>query len=251
MDAMEDMDLMSGSNTHLSKLSSECNMAASAAATKATFPGLKYRNIGKTGLKMSNIALGSIKTFAPNVEPDVSEDIVTTAYDHGINHFDVCDPYMSDRAERELGRIFAKKEWPRRSFFVSTRVFWHRSDMCCLSRKEILESVKQSLDNLQLEYIDLLIIHKNDTNCPLEEVLRAMTYLVDNGKIMYWGTARWSPFELFEAYSKAKEFRFVGPSCEIAEYHWFHREKVELYMAELYNKIGLYIFEIGIFERKS
>lgn len=65
-----------------------------------------------------------------------------------------------------------------------------------------------------------------------------MTHLIDHGKVMYWGTARWSPFELFEAYSKAKEFRLVGPTCEIGEYHWFHREKVELYMAELYNKIG-------------
>jgi len=280
MDAMEDVDLLSGSNTHLSKLSSECNIAgtnaaaaaaavnsaavsnmaasqaaaaaaaaASAAATQApaapndlartSFPGLKYRNIGKTGLKVSNVALGSIKTFASHVDPEVSEEIVVTAYENGINYFDVCDPFMSDRAERELGRIFAKKGWPRRSYFVSTRVFWHRNDMCNLSRKEILESVKASLNNLGLEYIDLLVIHKNDANCPLEEVMRAMTYLVDSGQIMYWATSRWSPFELFEAYSKAKEYRFVGPTCEIAEYHWFHREKVELYMAELYNKIGL------------
>jgi len=269
MDAMEDVDLLSGSNTHLSKLSSECNIAGNAAASvnsaavasmavggaaaaaslvqppppatsaKTTYPGLKYRNIGKTGLKVSSVALGSIKTFGANVDPEVAEDIVTTAYDNGVNYFDVCDPFNAERAERELGRIFAKKAWPRRTYFVSTRVFWHRSEMCSLSRKEILESAKQSLANLGLDYIDLLVVHKNDTNCPLEEVMRAMTYLVDSGQIMYWATARWSPFELFEAYSKAKEYRFVGPTCEIAEYHWFHREKVELYMAELYNKIGL------------
>lgn len=164
MDAMEDMDLLSGSNTHLSKLSSECNMATA----KGIFPGLKYRNIGKTGLKISNISLGSVKTFGPNVEPEVAEEIVTMAYEHGINHFEVSDPYFSERAERELGRILAKKEWPRRNYFVSTRIFWHRNDMCSLSRKEIIESVKQSLANLQLEYIDLLIIHKNDPNCPME-----------------------------------------------------------------------------------
>ena len=70
------------------------------------------------------------------------------------------------------------------------------------------------------------------------EVLRACTYLVNNGKIMYWGTSRWSPFELFEAYTKAKEYGVISPIVEIGEYHWFHREKVELYMAELYNKIG-------------
>ena len=88
------------------------------------------------------MALGSIKTFASHVDPEVSEAIVVTAYENGINYFDVCDPFMSERAERELGRIFAKKGWPRRSYFVSTRVFWHRNDMCNLSRKEILESVK-------------------------------------------------------------------------------------------------------------
>ena len=92
--------------------------------------------------QVSNVALGSIKTFASHVDPEVSEEIVVTAYDNGINYFDVCDPFMSERAERELGRIFAKKGWPRRSYFVSTRVFWHRNDMCNLSRKEILESVK-------------------------------------------------------------------------------------------------------------
>ena len=92
--------------------------------------------------QVSNVALGSIKTFASHVDPDVSEEIVVTAYENGINYFVVCDPFMSERAERELGRIFAKKGWPRRSYFVSTRVFWHRNDMCNLSRKEILESVK-------------------------------------------------------------------------------------------------------------
>ena len=156
---------------------------------------------------------------------------------------------------------------------VMTNNLWlFRTELGCLSRKEIIESVNDSLRNLGLEYIDLLIIHKNDPNCPLEgkkqhlnmdkmfsccykyaatfianitpstlnfsEVLRACTYLVDCGKIMYWGTSRWSPFELHEAYHKAKEYKLVAPVCEIGEYHWFHREKVELYMAELYNKIG-------------
>lgn len=212
---------------------------AGAVPTKTTLPGLKYRHLGKTGLKVSNIALGSIKVFNQSVDPEVSEEIVTMAFDNGINYFDICDPSGSERAEREMGRIVRKKGWNRRSYFISTRVYWHRSEMGCLSRKEIIESVNQSLMNLGLEYIDLLIIHKSDPNCPLEEILRACTYLVNNGRIMYWGTSRWSPFELFESYSKAKEYCTVAPIVEVGEYHWFHREKVELYMAELYNKIGL------------
>ena len=106
--------------------------------------------------QVSNVALGSIKTFASHVDPEVSEAIVVTAYENGINYFDVCDPFMSERAERELGRIFAKKGWPRRSYFVSTRVFWHRNDMCNLSRKEILESVKGLANHTMFLYCLIL-----------------------------------------------------------------------------------------------
>jgi len=93
-----------------------------------------------------------------------------------------------------------------------------------------------------MEYIDLALINKYDSNCTMEEIVRAMTYLVNSGKIMYWGTSRWTAFEIFEAYQCAREFQLIGPTCEFGEYHWFHREKVELYMAELYNKIGMGLF---------
>jgi len=261
MDAMEDMDLLSGSNTHLSKLSSDGNMAASVGATAVLpsapvsinplpgakvapsqettiFPGIKYRNIGKTGLKCSNIGLGSIKVFNQE-NHEVSEQIVTLAYESGINYFDICDPYMADEAERTLGRILKTKGWPRRNYVISTKVYWHKNDLQALSRKEIIESVKQSLINLGVEYIDLVIIHKCDPNCPVDEVTRAMTFLIDAGMVMYWGTSRWTPFEIFEAYSVSKELHLIGPTVEMSEYHWFHREKVELFMAELYNKVGV------------
>jgi len=253
---MEDMDLLSGSNTHLSKLSSDGNMAASAGATAAStvasvpaaikiaasneptiFPGIKYRNIGKTGLKCSNIGLGSIRVFNQD-NPEIAEDIVTLAYESGINLFDICDPYTAEETERQLGRILKKKGWPRRNYVISTKIYWHKNDLGSLSRKEIIETVKQSLRNLGMEYIDLVIIHKYDVNCPIEEIVRAMQYLMDHGMLMYWGTSRWSPFEIFESYSIAREIRSVGPTVEISEYHWFHREKVELFMAELYNKVG-------------
>merc|ERR1712110_1298705 len=104
----------------------------------------------------------------------------------------------------ELGRILKKKGWSRRQFVVSTKVYWDKTEQKALSRKEIIESVRDSLKNLQLDYIDLLIVHKNDPNCPLEEVLRAMNYLINSGQIMYWGTAKWSPVEIFETFSMAR-----------------------------------------------
>jgi len=202
------------------------------------FPGIKYRNIGKTGLKCSNIGLGSIKVFN-HENPEMAEEIVTLAYESGINLFDISDPYNADEAERQLGRVLKKKGWPRRNYFISTKIYWHKSDLVGLSRKEIIESTKQSLRNLGMEYIDLVIIHKCDPNCPIEEVVRAMTFLIEAGLVMYWGTSRWSPFEIFESFSTSREFRLIGPTVEISEYHWFHREKVELFMAEIYNKIGV------------
>ena len=199
---------------------------------------VKYRHVGKTGLKIPNVALGSMKLFSSD-NPDVSEAIVTAAFEAGINFFDISDPFNQDRAEKEFGRIFKKNDWRHRDFMVCTKVFWSNSRGESLSRKEIIESVNRSLENLQLDYIDLLVISKNDINCPAEEIVRTVTQLINAGKLMYWGTSRWTPVEIYEAFSVSKAFNCIGPACEMAEYHWFHREKVELYMAELYNKIGL------------
>ena len=98
----------------------------------------------------------------------MAEEIVTLAYESGINLFDISDPYNADEAERQLGRVLKKKGWPRRNYFISTKIYWHKSDLVGLSRKEIIESTKQSLRNLGMEYIDLVIIHKCDPNCPIE-----------------------------------------------------------------------------------
>eukprot|EP00092_Neocalanus_flemingeri_P092671 GFUD01117673.1.p1 GENE.GFUD01117673.1~~GFUD01117673.1.p1 ORF type:complete len:426 (-),score=94.20 GFUD01117673.1:77-1228(-) len=233
MDAMEDMegmDILTGSNPTIQP--PEYHMLG-----KGVIPGLRYRHLGKSGLKVSNIGLGSLKAFSSE-DCEMNEDLVTLAFENGINFFDISEPFTSKRAEVELGRIIKKKGWSRRQFVVCTKVYWDKTEEKALSRKEIIESVKDSLKNLQLDYIDLLIVHKNDPNCPLEEVLRAMSYLINTGQILYWGTAKWSPVEIFETFSMARSHHCIAPLAEYAEYHPFHREKVELYMAELFNKIG-------------
>jgi len=232
MDGMEEldgMDILTGSNP---AIQSDQQLMG-----KGVIPGLRYRHLGKSGLKVSSIGLGSLKAFSSE-DSELNEELVTLAFENGINFFDISEPFTSKRAEVELGRILKKKAWSRRQYVVSTKVYWDKTEEKALSRKEIIESVKDSLKNLQLEYIDLLIVHKNDPNCPIEEVLRAMNYLINTGQIMYWGTAKWTPVEIFETFSMARTLQCVGPLCEYAEYHPFHREKVELYMAELYNKIG-------------
>jgi len=223
------MDILTGSNPTMQP---DCNMLG-----KGVIPGLRYRHLGKSGLKVSNIGLGSLKAFSSE-DCEMNEDLVTFAFENGINFFDISEPFTSKRAEVELGRIIKKKGWTRRQYVVCTKVYWDKTEEKALSRKEIIESVKDSLKNLQLEYIDLLIVHKNDPNCPLEEVLRAMSYLINTGQLLYWGTAKWSPVEIFETFSMARSHHCIAPLAEYAEYHPFHREKVELYMAELYNKVG-------------
>jgi len=229
LDGMDSCDILTGSNPAIQP---DCHMLG-----KGAVPGLRYRHLGKSGLKVSSIGLGSLKAFSSE-DSQLNEDLVTLAFENGINFFDISEPFTSKRAEVELGKILKKKGWSHRQFVVSTKVYWDKTEGKALSRKEIIESVKDSLKNLQLDYIDLLIVHKNDPNCPLEEVLRAMDYLINSGQIMYWGTAKWSPVEIFETFSMARTLHCIAPLCEYAEYHPFHREKVELYMAELYNKIG-------------
>lgn len=203
-------------------------------------PGLRYKNLGKSGLRVSNIGLGTWPTFGPSVSEDQAEQIIVLAVESGINVFDLSEAHSGTRAEVELGRILQRRGWKRTSFIVTTKIYWStRSEERGLSRKHIIESVKASLARLQLSYIDVVIVHKSDPMCPMEEIVRAMHYIISQGWAMYWGTARWSPVEVMEAYTNCRQFNCVTPIVEQTEYHMFCREKTELYMPEMYNKIGV------------
>uniref|UniRef100_T1GRL3 NADP-dependent oxidoreductase domain-containing protein n=1 Tax=Megaselia scalaris TaxID=36166 RepID=T1GRL3_MEGSC len=132
------------------------------------------------------------------------------------------------------------------SYVITTKIYWStKSEERGLSRKHIIECVKASLQRLQLCYIDIVIIHKADAMCPMEEVVRAMNYVIQQGWAMYWGTARWTSVEIMEAYSNCRQFNCITPICEQSEYHMFCREKVELYLPEMYNKIGVGLMAWG------
>eukprot|EP00095_Tigriopus_kingsejongensis_P010658 maker-scaffold627_size122700-snap-gene-0.33 protein:Tk10658 transcript:maker-scaffold627_size122700-snap-gene-0.33-mRNA-1 annotation:"voltage-gated potassium channel subunit beta-2" len=241
MDGMEELEFLSESipvaNLETKTIPAQDSVLSMSKMQPNTMGGVKYKHIGKSGLKISNVGLGSAKLFSSD-NPEIAEDIIQLAYENGINFFDISDPYHQDKAELEFGRIFKKRKWPRRQFVICTKIFWNKYEDGSLSRKEIIESVEASLANLQLDYIDLVLINKTDPNCPTEEIARAMTYLINCGKIMYWGTSRWTPAEIYEVIGVAKNLGLICPICEMAEYHWFHRDKVELYMAELYNRTG-------------
>ncbi|CAG0896226.1 unnamed protein product [Darwinula stevensoni] len=206
-------------------------------------PGLKFRNLGKSGLKVTNLGLATWTTLNPGVSEETAEAVITWAYEVGINYFDTSEVYSGGRAEALLGGIIRKKGWRRSSYVLSAKVHWGKTspdgDMRGLSRKTIVESVKGSLDRLGVDYIDVVILHKADPMCPMEEVVRAMSYVISEGWAMYWGTARWSAVEIMEAYTNARTFNCPPPIVEQTEYHFFCREKTELQMSEMFNKIGV------------
>ncbi|XP_024916235.1 voltage-gated potassium channel subunit beta-3 [Cynoglossus semilaevis] len=171
----------------------------------------------------------------------MAESVLTLAYDSGVNLFDTAEIYASGRAETTLGNILKKKGWRRSSYVVTTKIYWggQAETERGLSRKHIIEGLRGSLCRLQLDYVDVVFANRNDINTPMEEIVRAMTFVIDQGLAIYWGTSRWNAVEIMEAYSVARQFNLIPPVCEQAEYHYFQREKVELQLPELYHKIGV------------
>ncbi|XP_021446979.2 voltage-gated potassium channel subunit beta-3-like isoform X1 [Oncorhynchus mykiss] len=201
---------------------------------------MKYRNLGKSGLRVSCLGLGTWVTFGSQISDEMAENLMTIAYEAGVNLFDTAEVYASGRAEITLGNIVKKKRWRRSSYVVTTKIYWggQAETERGLSRKHIIEGLRGSLSRLQLDYVDIVFANRNDVNSPMEEIVRAMTFVINQGMAMYWGTSRWSAMEIMEAYSVARQFNLIPPVCEQAEYHYFQRDKVEVQLPELYHKIG-------------
>ncbi|KAM3869555.1 voltage-gated potassium channel subunit beta-2 isoform 1-T1 [Diretmus argenteus] len=217
----------------------ECGL--SLAECEAECAAMIYRNLGKSGLRVSCLGLGTWVTFGSQISDEMAENLMTIAYENGVNLFDTAEVYASGRAEITLGNIIKKKGWRRSSYVVTTKIYWggQAETERGLSRKHIIEGLRGSLSRLQLDYVDIVFANRNDVNSPMEEIVRAMTFVINQGMAMYWGTSRWSAMEIMEAYSVARQFNLIPPVCEQAEYHYFQRDKVEVQLPELYHKIGV------------
>uniref|UniRef100_A0A673A3B6 Voltage-gated potassium channel subunit beta-2 n=1 Tax=Sphaeramia orbicularis TaxID=375764 RepID=A0A673A3B6_9TELE len=196
---------------------------------QAGSPGMIYRNLGKSGLRVSCLGLG--KSL---MDHEMAEQLMTLAYENGINLFDTAEVYAAGKAEVVLGNIIKKKGWRYEARF--NRVCFYEQ---LKNRAQQRFSLKASLERLQLDYVDVVFANRPDPNTPMEETVRAMTHVINQGMAMYWGTSRWSPMEIMEAYSVARQFNQIPPICEQAEYHMFQREKVEVQLPELFHKIGV------------
>lgn len=225
-------------------LSSDSSMATNPPSRQISLTcpvTMRYRNLGKSGLRISAIGLGTWVTFGSHISEQMAEEIVSIAYENGINLFDTADVYAGGKSEILLGRILKKKEWKRSTYNVTTKLFWggRGETERGLSRKVIIEGLQASLERLQLNYVDIVFVNKADPMCPMEEVVRAFTHCINQGMAMYWGTSRWTAMEIMEAYTVARQFNLIPPLVEQTEYHMFQREKVEIHLPELFHKIGI------------
>src|SRR6201989_3361576 len=202
---------------------------------------MRYRRLGKSGLQLSELSCGAWVTFGQQISDETAEELMTIAYDSGVNFFDNAEAYANGEAEVVMGRILKKKGWGRDTFLVSSKVFW-RGDLTNqegLSRKHVFEACHAALRRLQVEYLDLYFCHRPDPNTPVEETVRAMSDLITQGKVLYWGTSEWSAAGILRAHTIAREWHLVPPTMEQPQYNMFEREKVEREFAPLYEKVGL------------
>lgn len=200
---------------------------------------MEYRQLGKAGIKLSEISFGSWITFGSNLDLDDVRKCLRVAINQGINFFDTAEVYGSGLAELLLGE--ALRDFRREQLVISTKLYWggpgpNETD---LSWKRILEGTQQSLRRLQMDYVDLLFCHRPDPETPIEETVRAMDYVVRSGMAFYWGTSEWSREQIEEAHQIARDLHAVPPTMEQPEYNLFHRERVDEEYAPLYQKFGM------------
>jgi voltage-dependent potassium channel beta subunit len=202
---------------------------------------MEYRFLGRSGLQVSALSLGSWITFGIQVDEDVAYDCMRAAFDAGVNFFDNAEVYAGGKAEILMGKVLKRARWRRNDLVISTKIFWGGKGVNRngLSRKHILEGLRDSLDRMQLEYVDLIFCHRPDIHTPIEETVRAMSFLVDQGLAFYWGTSQWSAQQITEAYYLARREHLVPPLMEQPEYNMFYRERVEVEYLPLYQEIGL------------
>lgn len=202
---------------------------------------MQYRYLGNSGLKVSALSFGAWVTFGDQIGEDVATELMTAAYDAGVNFFDNAEGYSQGKAETMMGNVIKKQGWKRSDLVVSTKIFWGGpgpNDLG-LSRKHIVEGAKAAIERLQTDYVDLIFCHRPDPHTPIEETVRAMNFLLDQGLAFYWGTSEWSAEQIRQAYEIARREHLVPPTMEQPEYSMLQRKRVETEYRPLYRDFNL------------
>ena len=207
---------------------------------------MEYRRLGRSGLKLSELSLGSWVTYHNQVDERAATEMLAAAMDAGVNFFDNAEVYASGQSEVVMGEAFKALKWPRLNYVVSTKFFWGLSRegntvnrMDTLNRKYLMQAIDGSLARLQLDFVDLVYCHRADPHTPIEETVRAMSDMITQGKALYWGTSEWSAAEIRAAWDIADKHHLHKPVVEQPQYNLFARRRVEQEYARLYEDIGL------------
>jgi voltage-dependent potassium channel beta subunit len=207
---------------------------------------MHYRRLGRSGLQVSALSLGSWVTYHNQVDTKAATEMLAAAMDAGVNFFDNAEAYAGGQSEVVMGQAFKALKWPRLNFIVSTKFYWglgregntvNRIDT--LNRKYLSQAIDGSLMRMGLDFIDLVYCHRPDPHTPIEETVWAMSDMVTRGKALYWGTSEWSAGEIRAAWDIADKHHLHKPVVEQPQYHLFHRKRVEQEYARLFDDIGL------------
>jgi voltage-dependent potassium channel beta subunit len=207
---------------------------------------MQYRRLGRSGLQVSELSLGSWVTYHNQVDTKSATEMLAAAFDAGVNFFDNAEVYALGQSEVVMGDAFKALKWPRLNYIVSTKFFWgieregntvNKKDT--LNRKYLMQAIDGSLKRMQLDFVDLVYCHRPDPHTPIEETVRAMSDMITQGKALYWGTSEWSAADIRAAWEIAERHHLHKPVMEQPQYHLFHRQRVEQEYARLYEDLGL------------
>ncbi len=207
---------------------------------------MQYRRLGRSGLQVSELSLGSWVTYHNQVDVAAAREMMAAAFDAGVNFFDNAEVYATGQSEVVMGEALKALKWPRLNYVVSTKFFWgldregqaaNRKDT--LNRKYLMQAIDGSLKRMNLDFVDLVFCHRPDPNTPVEETVWAMSDMITRGKALYWGTSEWSAQEIRAAWEIADRHHLHKPVMEQPQYNLFHRKRVEQEYARLYEDIGL------------
>lgn len=201
---------------------------------------MHYRRLGRSGIKVSELSYGAWVTFGNQLDEKQAREIIHAAYDMGVNFFDNADIYAKGQAEILMGK--AIKGLPREALVISSKVFWPTMpgpNGRGLSRKHIMESIHASLRRLDTDYLDIYYCHRFDPDTPIEEVVYTMNILIQQGKILYWGTSEWTAAQIAQAVYIARQHHLIPPVVEQPQYNMFHRHRVEAELAPIARELGI------------
>jgi len=202
---------------------------------------MKYRKLGKSGLKISELSFGSWVTFNKQVDSRLAERMFGTCFDAGVNFFDNAEGYEAGESEIVMGKALNSLNRPRDSYCVSSKVFFGSNKkpsptQIGLSKKHVTEACHQALKRLQVDYLDLYFCHRADPDTPIGETVWAMHNLITQGKVLYWGTSEWTAEQITEAYEFAEKNHLSPPTMEQPQYNLLDRKRFEVEYGPIFDK---------------